>query len=79
MHVTNLEPNILLIQRPWRIVDDILETLHIIESALYHQKRIDNLAYRQALLELLLLFVDYAKPEIDFVCLLKVWLHSHNL
>lgn len=33
----------------------------------------------ETLLEFLLLFVNYSKSEIDFVCLFEVWLHSHNL
>lgn len=35
--------------------------------------------YVQTLVELLLLFVDYAKTEVDLVGLLEVWLHTHDL
>jgi len=37
MHVTNLKPDIFFVQRPWRIMDDISEALHIILSVLYRQ------------------------------------------
>ena len=33
----------------------------------------------QALLELLLLFVDYAEAEIYFIRFFKVWFHAHDL
>lgn len=33
----------------------------------------------ETLLEFLLLLVYYTKSEINFVCLFKVWLHSHDL
>lgn len=36
-------------------------------------------AHLKTLLKLLLLLVDYAEAEVDFVCLLKVRLHSHDL
>jgi hypothetical protein len=35
--------------------------------------------YVQALVELLLLFINYAQTEINFVGLLEVWLHAHDL
>jgi hypothetical protein len=35
--------------------------------------------YVQTLIELLLLFVNYAKAKVDFVGLLKIWLHAHDL
>jgi hypothetical protein len=35
--------------------------------------------YLQALLEFLLLLVDYAESEINLVCLLEVGLHPHDL
>lgn len=33
----------------------------------------------ETLLELLLLFVDYAETEVDLIGFLKVWLHTHDL
>lgn len=33
----------------------------------------------QALIELLLLLVNYTQTEVDLVCLLKGRLHTHNL
>ena len=79
MHVTNLEPNVFFIQWAWRIVDDVSKTLHITQSASYHQPSALQFTHLQALLKFLLLFIDYAKSEIDFICLLKVWLHPHDL
>lgn len=35
--------------------------------------------YVQTLVEFLLLLVDYAEAEINFVGLLKSWLHAHDL
>jgi hypothetical protein len=35
--------------------------------------------YVQTLIELLLLLIDYAKAKVDFVGLLKIWLHAHDL
>ena len=35
--------------------------------------------YVQTLVELLLLLVYYTQAEVDFVCLLEVGLHAHNL
>lgn len=37
------------------------------------------MTYLQTVLELLLLFVDYAESKVDLIGLLKVWLHAHNL
>lgn len=79
MDMANLKPDILFIQRPWRIVDDIAKTLHVITSAMYLRKSVAIYAYLQALLKLLLLFIDNAKSEVDLVRLFKVRLHSHNL
>ena len=36
-------------------------------------------AYLQALVVFLLLLVYYSQSEIDFVGLLKIWLHPHHL
>ena len=33
----------------------------------------------ETLLKFLLLLVDYAQPEVDLVCLLKIGLHTHDL
>jgi hypothetical protein len=79
VHVTDLEPNILLIQRSWRVVHNVSEALHTISSAISHRQSELDLAYLQALLELLLLLVDYTESEVDFICLLEVRLHSHDL
>lgn len=38
-----------------------------------------KVAYVETLVELLLLFVNYAKTEIDLVGLFEVWLHAHDL
>lgn len=37
------------------------------------------MSHIQALIELLLLLVDYAETEINLVCFLKTWLHGHDL
>ena len=38
-----------------------------------------DVAYLQTLVILLLLLVDYAKPKINFICLLEIRLHVHDL
>jgi hypothetical protein len=44
-----------------------------------HLEVICSKAYLQALLILLLLFIDYTKSEVNFVCLLKIGFHPHHL
>ena len=51
---------------------------HWIEVSTQHVRE-THVAYLQALLEFLLLFVDYAESEVDLVCLFKIWLHAHDL
>ena len=38
-----------------------------------------DFTYVQTLVELLLLLVYYTQAEVDLVCLLEVWLHTHDL
>lgn len=73
-----LEPDILLCQRSRWVVNDVFEALsHQVRYLLWELMRGDtNL---QALSELLLLLVDYAEAKVYLVCLLKVWLHAHDL
>jgi hypothetical protein len=79
MHMTNLEPYIFFRQRPWRVIDNIAETLRW-TTQLAKAKRLDCKAiYLEALLVLRLLFVDYTETKIDLVGLLEIGLHTHDL
>ena len=66
MHVANLEPDILLGERSGRVRYNVLKAL----------RRTTNL---ETLLELLLLLVDYPKPEVNLVGFFEIRLHSHDL
>lgn len=79
MYMANLKPDILFVQRPWRIVDNIPEALCTVVLVSDRQHEDFHFSYLQTLLEFLLLLIDYAKSEVDFICLLEVWLHSHHL
>ena len=76
--MANLEPNVLLGERSGRVIDDVFEALRKLAKS----KGINGVydaPYLQTLAELLLLLVDYAQTEVDFVGLLKVGLHAHDL
>ena len=73
--VTNLEPDVFLIEGTWWVVHDIFETLRGQYQSLQYLGR----THFETLLELLLLLVDYPKPEIDFIRFLEVGLHAHDL
>lgn len=77
MNMSDLEPDVLLVQRAWRIRYNIFEALSGWSAVL--PKIWEHIAYLQALLEFRLLLVDYAQSEIDLVGFLEVWLHAHDL
>ena len=77
MNVSDLEPDIFLVQRVWGIRHNISEALSGRSAVL--PKICAHIAYLQALLVFRLLFVDYAESEIDFVGFLEVGLHAHDL
>jgi hypothetical protein len=60
VHMSNLEPDVLLGQWARRVGDNVLEAV-------------------QTLVELLLLLVDYAKAEVNLVCLFECGFHAHDL
>jgi hypothetical protein len=76
IHVTNLEPNIFL--REWArwVGHNVLEAL---KRSVWIKDQSREATYVQALIELLLLLVNYAETEVDLVGLLKSWLHAHDL
>ena len=77
VYMTNLEPDIFFVQWSRRILDDVFETLFDISQC--DQVWNMALAHLKTLRKLLLLLVDYAQPEVDFVGFLEVGLHSHDL
>jgi hypothetical protein len=79
VNMTNLEPDILFSQRSRRIVDNVFETLDSLASVFKCKTLGVWETNFQTLIELLLLFIDYAKTKVDLVCLLKVRLHAHDL
>jgi hypothetical protein len=76
MHMSNLEPDVLFIERPRRIGDNVFEAL---EQESEHSQAMRDPTYLQTLLKLRLLLVDDAEAEVYLVRLLEVWLHTHNL
>ena len=77
MDVTDLKPNILFCQwGRWNgnNISETLELVNIPRSLCWLQ-----VTYLQTLLVLLLLLVNYAKTEINFISLFKIRLHSHDL
>lgn len=78
MHVTNLEPDIFLSQRSWWIRNNVPETLGCISNVSY-QLITSVKTYLKTLLVLLLLLVNYTKPEVNLIRLFEIWLHAHNL
>jgi hypothetical protein len=76
VNVTNLEPYVLLGQWTWRILNNVFKALG---KSMNDPVSVSNRTYFQTLSELLLLLVYYAETEIDFIRLLEVWLHSHDL
>jgi hypothetical protein len=74
--VTDLEPDVFFCQRGWWNRNDISETLEVVNT--YADSALSK-TYLKTLLVFLLLLVNYAKPEINFICLLEVGLHSHYL
>lgn len=77
MDMTDLKPDIFLGQWPRRIFDYILEALGTHQQLLARSRKAST--YLQALRVLLLLLVDYPKTKVNFVGLVKVWLHEHHL
>ena len=76
--MANLEPNVLLRQRPWRVIDNVFEALRRI-SICGPMPRWATTTYIQTLVEFLLLLVDYAEAKVDFIGLFKARLHVHDL
>lgn len=75
--MTNLEPDVLLGQRGRGVREDVSEALGTVSG---HGHPGSNTAtYLETLLVLLLLLVDYAKPEVDLICLFKGRRHEHDL
>lgn len=76
--MTNLKPDVLFGKRPRRVIHDVFETLYPTR-----QQAVENfyrlVTHLQTLVVLLLLLVDDSQAEIDFIGLLKVWSHAHNL
>jgi hypothetical protein len=79
MNVANLEPNVLLSKRARRVVDDIFEALKHSQQGLNSNRGFNMDPYIQTVAELLLLLVNYAQAEVNFVGLFKVRGHTHNL
>ena len=77
MDVADLKPDIFLGQGPRRILDYIFEALGTHQQLLAYSRKTS--IYLQALRVLLLLLVDYPKTEVNFIGLVKVWLHEHHL
>lgn len=83
VHMADLEPDVLLGKGRWWRVDYVLEALqgksahHT--SPLACRVREELGTHLQTLAVLLLLLVNYAKPEVDFVCLVKARFHLHDL
>jgi hypothetical protein len=76
VHVTDLEPDVLLRQRTRRVSDNVFEALHVGQ---FRSRDIVDDTYVQTLVELLLLLVNYAEAEVDLVSLFEAWLHAHDL
>lgn len=76
--MANLKPNVLLSERLGRIVDDVSETLS--RSAFQHPPScVIQKTYVQTGSVFVLLLVDYAETEVNFVCLVKIRRHAHDL
>lgn len=76
VHMTNLEPDVFFGKRSRRIGDNVFETLPKCQKNRAVLSRTSDL---QALIVLLLLLVDNAKSKVDFVGLLEIRLHAHDL
>jgi hypothetical protein len=76
IHVTDLEPNILLGEWARWVGHNVFEALR---KSVWIKDQSREETYVQALVELLLLLVNYAETEVDLVGLLEAWLHAHNL
>lgn len=83
MNVSNLEQDILFAEGRRRRRHDVFEALKRgLARAVDNNDGAKNrfaFAYLETLLISLLLFVDYAEAEVDFVGLLEMGLHRHNL
>jgi hypothetical protein len=76
VNVTNLKPNVRLAQRLRWILDNVLEALHMLAL---HLQLMRQRAYLKTLLKLGLLFVYYSQAKVDFIRLVKLWCHAHDL
>lgn len=76
--VSNLEPDILFAQRSGRVIDNVFEALRVLSECAASNTATAG-TNLQALLELLLLLVDYAETEVNLVGLFKSWVHAHDL
>lgn len=74
--MTDLEPDVFFGERSWRIGDNVFETLLEDQQNRGMSSKMSDL---QALIVLLLLLVDDAKSKVDFVGLLEIRLHAHDL
>ena len=77
MDVADLKPYVLFCQWPRRIRHNVFEALGSRLAVIVAGKTDES--YLQALVVLLLLFIDYPKTEIYLIRLLKVGLHTHHL
>lgn len=73
----NLEPDVLLGKRDWRVMDDVLEALDD-RSAIFVVLGFTATCL-ETLPKLLLLLVYYAKSEVDLVRLIESRVHAHYL
>lgn len=78
VHVADLEPNIFLAQRPWRIGYDVTEALLWMVSEVT-RATCKAKTHLETLRELLLLLVYYTEPEVDLIGFLEARLHPHDL
>jgi hypothetical protein len=85
VHVTDLEVDVPLDEWSWRVAENVSETLYgeggdVSERQRAHRTppRRTKCAYFEALLKLLLLLVDDAESEVDFVGLLELGVHLEN-
>lgn len=77
MDMTNLEPNILFCQRPRWILNNIFEALYDESATARSEEKL--VIYLQTLVVFLLLFIYYSETKVNFIRLLEVWLHVHDL
>jgi hypothetical protein len=77
MNMANLKPDVLFSQWCGWHRNYVSETLQESQTGVTSISL--KVAYLETLLIFLLLLVDYSQTEINFVRLLKIWLHTHDL